>query len=158
MRKNILPFLGQDKITGALIFIGALFLYYRSAHFAIAFHDPLGPAFFPRIICIGLMCLSLLLIVSGFRSKEKGNSNEKQIILYKRILGSLLIIILYLLALENNLGYIISTSIFLFFYMLIFQEYLKIKIKLVCKYALFSLLTTLVIYYLFDVILDLMVP
>jgi putative tricarboxylic transport membrane protein len=158
MKKTVSVFREKDQTIGGLIFVIALFLYYRSASFAIDFHDPLGPAFFPRVICIGLMCLSILMIFSGFCKKEKEATKTKQTIIYKRIAASLLIIILYILALEYNLSYMVSTAVFLFLYILIMQNDIKIRLKSLLKYALVSLLTTLVIYYLFEILLELMVP
>ena len=69
-----------DRLSAALILAGSLILYWQTYTFRKApFASSLGPAFFPRVVLVGLMALSLALLVwpSGREAVRAGHFHER---------------------------------------------------------------------------------
>jgi putative tricarboxylic transport membrane protein len=60
----------SDSITGALLLIFAVALFWNTRTFPSLEGDQIGPALFPQIIAVGLMLCGLALIVTGLRRRK----------------------------------------------------------------------------------------
>lgn len=116
----------------------------------------LSPALFPKLLTYLLTLLSITFLIQSyvknksFKQNQKNcaeikNNNLKQVIL-------LFIVLLAYYFLLKNIGYIISTPIFLFFLLLAFGE------KNIIKSIIFSLSITFALYTIFSVLMKIKLP
>jgi len=99
--------LGQDRIVGIVILLVGGFLFYETFNFRVVAWDPLGLAFWPRIV-LGIMgVLAVYLIVRN--SVDAGPFQPLQARAFVLLAG----LSLYVLLLPR-LGYLIATPIMLF--------------------------------------------
>ncbi len=102
-----LPRLGQDRIVGLVILLVGAFLFYETFNFRVVAWDPLGLAFWPRIV-LGIMgLLAVYLIIRN--SVDAGPFQPLQGRAFVLLAG----LSLYVLLLPK-LGYLIATPIMLF--------------------------------------------
>jgi len=83
--------------------------------------DPLGPAYYPRFVLLGLASLALALLVTSLRELVSKNGpltpgsslsqRERESVSYRRLAGVMGLALAYVLLL-NGLGYFISTGLF----------------------------------------------
>lgn len=128
-----------------LIFLNliSIFLFYITFSFEIFEMDnySLGPAFFPRLICIILFLLTLSLlfysIVRKHKVQNEGNIKSKYSII------TIIIFLIYVLALDK-LGYLFSTIVFMIALLFLLRS------RGVLINIVFSLLFSGAIYFLFS--------
>ena len=83
-----------DRITGLILIIIAGFAYFRSFSFPKLGVTETGPAFFPRLVTMFIIGLSVLLILKSFK---KGQDQEKvEIKEFKRVVLTIGIMVFYL--------------------------------------------------------------
>jgi putative tricarboxylic transport membrane protein len=144
----------ENIISGALIVLLGIYVYWTSSGFGLKglSPDPLGPAFYPKMLGIGFIVLGLLLIILSTRIKEEATLKER---FFNSGNMKILIIIglgiLYYLTLLK-IGFIIATALFIIAIMIVTGERLWWKIGLTSLFVSFGL------FFLFSKILKIMLP
>ena len=144
--KKINPVLIEGIVLCALSVLGIIFSII--CHYGFKVEWKLSPYLFPLFISIMLCMLSISLILSSFSGlkeakREKGDR--------KTFLLFLLECAIYLIVLKY-LGFLISTMLLLGAIVHLLGE------KSWCKIILISVVTSLIIYFLFGVYLGVMLP
>ena len=144
--KKINPVLIEGIVLCALSVLGIIFSII--CHYGFKVEWKLSPYLFPLFISIMLCILSISLILSSFSGlkeakREKGDR--------KTFLLFLLECAIYLIVLKY-LGFLISTMLLLGAIVHLLGE------KSWCKIILISVVTSLIIYFLFGVYLGVMLP
>jgi hypothetical protein len=118
-------FKGELIISGT-VFLGSLFLFFESRKFEG--HDvyaKLGPAFWPELLLICLMVLSLLVAVDAFRERKKADPEKQESSKLDggklRLLMAIGFIVLYFF-LMKIVGFIALTPFFLIAFMYLLGE------------------------------------
>lgn len=96
----------------AFLVLGAGFVYQSQSISESAYGSNVGPNIFPMGLGMILILLGLRLFYETFRYKLEEGGGEKAVLDYKRFFIILIAAIAYVLLLEQ-LGYIISTFLFL---------------------------------------------
>ena len=135
-----------DRITGLILIFVAGFAYYRSFSFPKLGVTETGPAFFPRLVTMFIIGLSILLILMSFKKgKDEENVEIKEL---KRVLLTIGIMVFYLVGFLY-IGFFVARFLSLIFIMYVMGIRKKTTIILV------SLVSTgivyLVFYYVFKV-------
>jgi hypothetical protein len=111
-------------IMSGIIFSTSLFLYHEAGQFRqIKAIDQVGPDFWPRIILLLLVFLSFLAFLSDILKKpaEKRDAIFLKAIEIKRLGITLVLIFIYIIMLYY-IGFVVSTPIFIFIFMIILGE------------------------------------
>lgn len=145
--------LTKNRITSLFILFIAFFLLYSNEQLNISHYDLLGSIFFPRIVCILIIILGVALFF--IKDEKIENSQKQENNSYLSVVFFLFLSLIFLLALDYNLGFLISS----FFYVLILTFMLNnYKFEDLLKIALFSLAFCYVIYAFFQNVLRLLLP
>ncbi len=152
-RKDVVSLKKPDIFAGILGLLIAVYVIYSAYHFPEDKVLLLGPSFFPTCLAGGLGIFSLLLLAGALRGKSRPCTdpfNIKDPGVHRAII-SLLAVILYCVLL-NSLGFIITSAVYLFglMYLLQRRDYLKM--------AAVSVAVTLLIYGIFNRLLDISLP
>lgn len=131
-----------EKFFLLFLCIVSAFLFFITFNFEVFEMDKysLGPAFFPRLVCILLFVVALILLI--FSIKNKNYSKNK----YKNLKYSIITIIFFIIYtfLIEKLGYLTSTIIFMI--SIIFL----LKNKSFLINIIFSVVFSSIIYLLFS--------
>jgi len=142
----------KHKIMDIFTFLIGFFLYIENTKLThYAQFDILGPKYFPMIITIGIMILSVISFFTPSRQNKKNEISYN----YFKILQFLFITITYVLALTYDLGFFISSTIYLLIIVLLFENY---KLNNFFRYLVFSLAISYSIYYFFVKIMQYPLP
>ena len=142
----------KHKIMDIFTFLIGFFLYIENTKLThYAQFDILGPKYFPMIITIGIMILSVISFFTPSRQNKKKEISYN----YFKILQFLFITITYVLALTYDLGFFISSTIYLLIIVLLFENY---KLNNFFRYLVFSLAISYSIYYFFVKIMQYPLP
>lgn len=145
----------RDLGTGLFFMIFAIIMYQQSYSIVITVHDAMGPRFFPQLVSILMGILSIILIITSFNSSlESGKKFENK----SSLLITIIILILYALFLEK-IGFIILTTIYLFFQIILLlpKEYIKNRKYLLITGAV-SIITPIFLYFLFYKVFSIFLP
>jgi len=153
-----------------LIIIGAsIFLYLQTNQIPAPRFEPLGSAFFPRLMLISIIFLSLILIFKNFISIDKkalkehvsvppANKSKDEVIPRKiqYVLGTIFIWGLYILLITiTDFSYLVLTFLFLF----IFAWFLAFWRIRAAYHALgLAFIVTIIIYLIFGQFLKIFFP
>ena len=120
------------------------FLYFITFNFEVFEMDKyrLGPAFFPRLICIILFLISLILLIFSIKNKNYSKIKDKNQNLKYSVI-TIIFFIAYVFLIEK-LGYLTSTIMFMI--SIIFL----LKSKSLLINIIFSVVFSSVIYLLFS--------
>ena len=145
--------LSKNRITSILISIIASFLLYTNEQLKIPHYDLLGSKFFPGVVCIFIIILGIAL----FFAKDKKIKDNKTKVKYSYypVIFFLILSLFYLLALEYDLGFLISSILYVFMLILILNKY---HFKDFLKIIFFSFVTCYIVYAFFQNILKLQLP
>ena len=127
-----------EKFFLLFLCIISAFLFFITFNFEVFEMDKysLGPAFFPRVVCILLFVVALILLIFSIKNKYK-NQNFKYSII------TIIFFIIYVFLIEK-LGYLTSTIIFMI--SIIFL----LKSKSFLINIIFSVVFSSIIYLLFS--------
>lgn len=147
-----------NPISGILtITVGALISWISNSYGLSGLApDPMGPAFYPKLLGAVLIALGLLLIWKAIRTKE-GNKEEEEKkpgILHSGNLRMILVIasgIMYIIVFEP-LGFLLTTALFIISVMIISGE------RVWRKLGITSITVTISLYLIFKEILDVLLP
>ena len=135
---------GMDRLAGFLVFfLGSCILWKGRSLSLGSLHTP-GPGFFPTLIAIILMILSLFLIIPSRKKQDEGTRRPARS--FSRMLVVFLALLAYFLLLEY-LGFVIVSFLFmafLFFWVGRQRWYVALSSAGIC---------TVLAYILFEVLL-----
>jgi len=147
--------LSENKIISLVFIFITSFLYYSNEKLKVQAYDLLGSKFLPRIVCIAIIILSIMLFFAREKQEEKIKDEVLQKFSYKSLALFLILSFVYLLALNYHFGFSRSTFIYLIIFVFILDNH---KFKELPKIILFSLISTYIIYYFFQIFLQLLLP
>ncbi|WP_314295559.1 tripartite tricarboxylate transporter TctB family protein [Fusobacterium periodonticum] len=133
-----------EKLFLLFLCIISAFLYFITFNFEVFEMDKysLGPAFFPRFICIILFLIALILLIFSIKNKNFSKIKDKSSNL-KYSVVTIILFIIYIFLIER-LGYLTSTIMFMI--SIIFL----LKSKSLLINIIFSVVFSSVIYLLFS--------
>jgi len=147
--------LNKNKIISLVIFFITSFLYYSNEKLKVQAYDLLGSKFLPRIVCLTIFFLCIVLFFTREKQEEKSKDEVPKKFSYKTLSLFLISSFVYLLALNYHFGFSRSTFIYLLIFVFILDNY---KFKELPKIILFSLSSTYIIFYFFQIFLRLLLP
>lgn len=154
MKEKKKSYWSNQDVKGSVIFfcIGLFILAYALInHYEVQTQWKMSPYLFPTLIAIVLILLSFSLFFEGVRAIERGEVKEKQETQWKRVFSYIGITLLYYFILPH-LGFIITNTVMLV------ALFLLLGLRIWWKIAILSVSTTMIIYYLFHVLLYVMLP
>ena len=133
-----------ERLFLLFLCIISAFLYFITFNFEVFEMDKysLGPAFFPRLICIILFLIALILLIFSIKNKNYSKIKNKNPNLKYSVI-TIIFFIVYVFLIEK-LGYLTSTIIFMI--SIIFL----LKRKSLLINIIFSVVFSSVIYLLFS--------
>lgn len=138
-----------EKIFSIFLLLVSLIGYYLARGFESGFmtDNGLGAGFFPKLVCIILAILSIVMFVKSFKDKKiyKFSKNNKNTFI---IIG---LCIGYLFLMEK-IGYLLSTIIFSF------SVIITLDRKNLIMNVIFSIIFPIGIYYLFSKVFNVSLP
>lgn len=128
-----------DKIFSIILCIISATIYYSASNFDMSYigDTGLGPDFFPKIISIILIVLSILIFISKDNKKREKNTNIKYTLM------TILIFALYII-LIGKIGYLVSTIFFSFMIISLLKKnsiILKVVYSIIFPVGLYLLFT-----------------
>ena len=139
----------MDRISGGVVFCLAAAILWQGKHLAIGNLRQPGPGFFPNLIAVILIVLSLILLMAGDKKIDKNPFIARQS--GRRLLPVFLALLGYFFLLEF-LGFV-ATS-FLFMAVL----FMTVTIQKWYRALLWALVTTGFAYLIFEVLLKSNLP
>ncbi|TVT27388.1 tripartite tricarboxylate transporter TctB family protein [Salinicoccus cyprini] len=173
----------MDIISGAVLLVLAIGLFISTLSFQQMTVAKIGSAFFPQVASIGIGVLSLIMMITAFLKKpvkedhvaetgaETGtdgtlavseeqhiadDTSEKEDKKHYGLVGLTLLLLIAYVAVMSLLGFIISTSLYLFIQMVIMATQ-RDKMKYII-FAVLSIASSVLIYWIFKGFFNLMLP
>ncbi|MCM3571382.1 tripartite tricarboxylate transporter TctB family protein [Neobacillus mesonae] len=147
----------SDIYSGIFLLLLGIGMYLTTFSFKELTSSKIGPAFMPQIISIFICIVSVFIIVNGFkRLKFLNESKEEQVEkpAYFPVVLSLVLMIGYLI-LMPSLGFLMTTTLYLFFQMYLLANKSTRKIPVL---IIISIVSSVVIYYIFHSLFYVMLP
>ncbi len=130
----------------------SLLVYSLVSHRQVSLPWKLSPYLFPLLVSLFLLVLSFSLFAEGVRPDQKGEScRPSPKTEWKNVLATLAICLAYYFAMPHT-GFVLSTVVFLVLLFLLLGERRPLVV------GVLSVATSVVIYYLFHVLLHVMLP
>ena len=133
-----------EKIFLVFLNLISIFLFFITFTFETLEMDKysLGTTFFPRLICIILFILSLILLIFSIIKKENKNKKTESTKI-KYTVSTILFFFIYVFLLDK-LGYLVSTIVFMISLLFL------LKSKSILINIIFSVLFSGLIYFMFS--------
>lgn len=160
----------DDVFSGFFLLIVSVVMYIATFSFEALTTTLIGPAFMPQIIAIAIGIFSILIIVNGFmktRTIEKEETLPEPVVeghddklisgqkdSYRPVILTLLLMLAYVVLIPV-IGFLITTILYIFLQMMILSDKTTRKIWL---FALVSIVSSVVIYYVFRNVFYVMLP
>lgn len=140
------------------IVVGVFFMFLSAAMMIMAKLLPksaimeIGPDFMP--MCIGIVTFLLAAVLAGLNIKNlairkaEAEASEEEVLNYKRMLLSFLLILVYVFLL-HPVGFIVTTIVYLPFQMFVLAPEDKRRKKDIFQLILITLIFTFVVFFLF---------
>jgi hypothetical protein len=141
-----------DILAGLIILIIGVVMVYSTKNMKAVIPNDVGPAFLPKTIGICLIVLSLIKLVFSIKSKENESIGGMQLL--GTGLTTILITGIYVIVFRN-LGFIISSMLYLMAQIPLLKQDEKVSIKAILA---ISLISPIAIYFIFVKLLNLMLP
>jgi len=143
----------KDIICSLLFLSFGIFIFIHSLEITPKMEKDLGSGYMPKLIAGSIITLSIIKLILLFLNKTNKNSQEEN----NDVFGGLLTIILLALYVYffNIVGFILSTTLYLFFQILILSNE---KNRNLVLFGIISIVTSLVIYTLFVYIIKSPLP
>jgi putative tricarboxylic transport membrane protein len=153
----------QNVIGGGILVVFSLFIFIASFSIPTTDVSKIGSAFFPKLLSVILFMLGLQLLVSGlihsYQNKRRSISSDSSQKGAERtldiavVLTPLLIFAYFMLV--KPLGFIISTTLYLFFQIWTLYSDARMNKVLIASASLFF---SIVVYFIFRTAFDLYLP
>ena len=145
----------KDTILGICMALFALLFLYQTYFLPPPRIDRIGPAGFPRALSLILLFFSIMIIISSLAvKKEEKEIPDLNIRKNYLVLITFISLIIYIFILMPNIGFIFSTFIFLWFLQYILTPAKKKYINI----TLISIITPIVLNYIFAEMLNVFLP
>ncbi|MBP1924742.1 divalent metal cation (Fe/Co/Zn/Cd) transporter [Sedimentibacter acidaminivorans] len=142
----------QESILFFILSIG-LFIYSLTKHYGVVKLEwKMSPYLFPALISIFLFFLSILLFSDGLRQIKEGISVENDVkVSWKKLISAVIACMVYIIIMPI-ITFIPSTILFIGYMLYLLGERRKLFI------IFLSILVSVIIYFLFSVLLNVMLP
>lgn len=119
----------------------------------------IGPDFMPTVVGVLILALSIILLVQAVRERRKnpGRAYEKDDSDYRRVITSLILVLLYVFLLRP-VGFIVCTLVYLFCQIYVLAPESSRTRKDVITYLVIDVIFTLIVYYLFRIGFKIILP
>ncbi|MDD7202219.1 MAG: tripartite tricarboxylate transporter TctB family protein [Sphaerochaetaceae bacterium] len=155
MSHRLKTYLQRPVVRESMLFFVlavSLLVYSLAGHRQISLPWKLSPYLFPLLVSLFLLILSFCLFAEGVRSDQKGASCRPfPKTEWRNVLATLAFCLAYYFAMPH-IGFILSTIVFLVLLFLLLGERRPLVV------GTLSVATSVVIYYLFHVLLHVMLP
>lgn len=142
----------DDILSGCILIAISIYFLRESNSLPPSILGIPGSAFFPRLICFAFLIFGGILIIRSFK---KGEAERKITLILKqdliRVLAVILLCGIYIFSIPF-LGFILTSILFIVFLMFIFQ------VKRIGLIILWGFLVTLIIYFVFKILLKVPLP
>lgn len=150
----------KDAVSGAFLIIFSAWAFYATEAFASSSISSYGnPSTVPRIVIIAIFLLAIWILLDGIKQIREANGQEEKkdnrpwVERLPEIL-TLLLLAAYVIALRS-VGYVISTTLYLFLQMFVLSCFEKRKIWL---FLLIACIVSPLFYFLFRVCFNVFLP
>jgi len=148
-----------DIILSCVLLIGSIALYFYAETFPFNENKNivLNPGFYPQFLAIIMIVLAVLLLVATLRKKFKDIENNAQKFPVKSIrltLVTFIMVIIYPIGLQY-IGFLLTTLFFTFVLIYVLSDRSKYDVRFM---SLVSFLITLIVFFVFDIILNIPFP
>jgi len=151
--------------SGLFFFIFSIVIFIQVNDIEALTDDLIGSDFLPKVTSILIAITSVFIFISGLSNKKEqleesesksnkheSDRNDKKD--YLLVLYSIILMLLYVV-LVSTIGFLITTSSYMFIQMLLFSSVNK---KNILIYLAVSIISTLIIYYIFRNVFYVMIP
>lgn len=142
-----------EKWSGLIFLVLAVILFWDNEHLKTPTFDLLGSKFFPRITCLAIILLSILLLIFGKEIPQKSKETEKET--PRPAILFLIMTAVYFLALEFGLGFLWTTIVYLTLFIFLMNEF---QWKAMPKALGIAAVSSYSFYYFFEKVLLLLLP
>ncbi|HZH62718.1 MAG TPA: tripartite tricarboxylate transporter TctB family protein [Metabacillus sp.] len=160
--------LNKDLFASAFLIVFSIVMYIASNSIIKLTVSKVGADFVPKLVAIGMLILSVFYLIQSIKkqirlknevdtnaSLEKENdTEEKKKISPLSVLATVGLLVLYI-ALLPYIGFLITTTVYLFFQMYLLAARTERKIPL---FVVISIVTSVFIYFIFKYVFYLMLP
>ncbi|MFD1065653.1 tripartite tricarboxylate transporter TctB family protein [Oceanobacillus locisalsi] len=154
-----------DLITGSILLVLSITMFMGSLNMEALTDDVVGPDFMPKIVSILIAIMSIFVIISGFISKGKSETDEETPVMkdeeetdnkkgYFYLILTVILLFVYLFLIPI-LGFLITTAAYLIIQMLLFSKWTTRNLLL---YGVISIITSSIIYFVFRNVFYVMLP
>jgi len=160
--------LNKDLFASAFFIVFSIVMYIASNSIIKLTVSKVGADFVPKLVAIGMLILSVFYLIQSIKkqirlkhevdtnaSVEKENdTEEKKKISPLSVLATVGLLVLYIVLLPY-IGFLITTTVYLFFQMYLLAAKTERKIPL---FVVISIITSVFIYFIFKYVFYLMLP
>jgi len=153
-----------DLVVGIFFLALSFFLYIMADALPPSILGGIGSDFFPKIMAIATCILSFFQIRSGFKTMRSRKPEEKEAAEeeeykpeYLRVLATIALFTIYVFTL-GPVGFLISSTLYLFLQIIVLSPKDKRSLRDIIIYAIISIVSCVVIYFVFRRGLNLMLP
>lgn len=155
----------NDLIVGVFFLVLSVGYYIMATFLPASKVSELGPDFIPKIIAMLTLVISIALIFTSYKEMKKQDTTEgdtseegdREEIEYRPVIYTFLLLLLYT-QLLRSIGFLITTVVYLFLQFNVLAPLDQRGRKHQTLYGIISLITTVVVYYLFRNGLQVMLP
>lgn len=151
----------SNTITPSIFTLVGIFLYFEAKKIrTLRFGGALGGDFFPKLLSVMLIVLSIIWLFKEFIISIKRKGDKKLDIKggiksISRVILFTFIFVLYIVSLKY-LGFTISTVFLMFFNHLLLRE--EINLKIIPITLIYSIIVTFGVWYLFEKVFEMTLP
>lgn len=160
--------LNKDIFASAFFIVFSIVMYIASNSIIKLTVSKIGADFVPKLVAIGMLILSVFYLIQAIKQQvrvnREGNTNaptetdidgkEKKKISPLSVLATVGLLVLYI-ALLPFIGFLITTTVYLFFQMYLLADKTERRIPL---FVIISVVTSIFIYFIFKYVFYLMLP
>jgi len=145
--------INADRIAALCLLIAGIILVGANESLTAPTYDLLGSKFFPRLACLSIILLSILLLIFSRKPSIKLERDQREY--PKPVFLFILLTIIYFLVLESGLGFLITTAFYLTGFIFLMSGF---QWKVLPKYLGIGVASSFIFYYFFEKVLLLMLP
>lgn len=160
--------INKDIIASAFLILLSIVMYIASNSIIKLTVSQVGADFVPKLVAIGILILSIFYLIQSIKqqrvskkeidskttNEEETSTEEKRKISPLNVLATVSLLVLYV-ALLPYIGFLITTTVYLFFQMYFLAAKTERKIPL---FVGISIVSSVLIYFIFKSVFYLMLP